>query len=62
MTTRSDSPFYATISQDWLAVNDQLLEHMETYRTSAELPGENFVALDPELVDRSNADEFEPVL
>lgn len=59
---RQDGPFYATISQDWLKVNDELLDLMEEYRTSATLPDEDFVAVTPELVDRTNADDFEPVL
>ncbi|MDX2376342.1 sugar ABC transporter substrate-binding protein [Microbacterium sp. LRZ72] len=55
-----DGPFYATVIQDWPAVLDTVLEYMETYRETGELPDEDFIETDVTLVDRSNVDEIEP--
>ncbi|WP_110588188.1 sugar ABC transporter substrate-binding protein [Microbacterium suaedae] len=56
------SPMYATASQDWIAVVDELIGTLEDYAASAELPDEPFVALEPHIVDPSNVDDFEPTL
>lgn len=59
---REGGPFYATLNQDWISVVDELIGHMEEYKESATLPDEPFIAHQPELIDRSNADAFEPKL
>ncbi|MFC7405890.1 sugar ABC transporter substrate-binding protein [Georgenia alba] len=55
-------PMYATASQDWIAVADEVLGHMDAYATSATLPEENYVEVEAELVDPGNVDSFEPTL
>jgi ABC-type sugar transport system substrate-binding protein len=55
-----NGPFVATVVQDWPAVLDQVMQYMETYADSGELPEENFVETDVTLVTRDNVAEVEP--
>lgn len=57
-----DGPMYASVSQDWIKVVDQMIGVMNDYRESATLPEDNFIPLDGELIDRSNVATFEPTL
>ncbi|MGO1770444.1 MAG: sugar ABC transporter substrate-binding protein [Microbacterium sp.] len=59
---KQDGPMYATESQDWIGVVDDMIGYMGDYAESAQLPEENFIEVEPTLVDRDNADEFEPTL
>ncbi|MGO1412421.1 sugar ABC transporter substrate-binding protein [Microbacterium sp. JB110] len=59
---REGSPMYATASQDWISVVDDLIGYLSDYADSAALPEETFVELEPEIIDPSNADDFEPTL
>ncbi|MGY1750893.1 sugar ABC transporter substrate-binding protein [Modestobacter sp. SYSU DS0511] len=52
-------PFYATVVQDWPAVLDRVIEFLETYAETGELPEENFVETEVTLVTRENAGEIE---
>ncbi|MGY1840588.1 MULTISPECIES: sugar ABC transporter substrate-binding protein [unclassified Modestobacter] len=56
---QKDGPFYATVVQDWPAVLDQVIEYMETYAETGELPEENFVETEVTLVTRENAGDIE---
>lgn len=57
-----NGPMYASLSQNWIEVVDQVIGYMNDYRDSATLPDENFVEIQGELIDRSNVDSFEPTL
>lgn len=59
---REETPFYATLNQDWITVIDELVTMVDEYKESAALPDTEFVGKTPELIDRSNADAFEPKL
>ena len=52
-------PFVATVVQDWPAVLDIVMEHMQTYAESCELPEENFIETDVTLVTPENVGEIE---
>ncbi|RCS57871.1 sugar ABC transporter substrate-binding protein [Microbacterium sp. JB110] len=56
------SPMYASAAQDWPSVVDEMITHMEEYRTNAALPEENFIEIPAELIDPSNVADFEPTL
>ncbi|OMQ16420.1 hypothetical protein A7K94_0202595 [Modestobacter sp. VKM Ac-2676] len=56
---QKNGPFYATVVQDWPAVLDQVIEYMETYAETGELPEENFVETEVTLVNRENAGDVE---
>lgn len=55
-----EGPFYATVIQDWPAVLEIVIEEMEVYAETGDLPEENFVEADPILVDRDNVEDTEP--
>lgn len=57
---RKDGPFYASVHQDWFSVVDMVVEDIEAYRTDGTLPEENFIEVEGDLIDRSNADDFTP--
>lgn len=57
-----DGPFYASVLQDWSKAVDMTVEAVETYRETGELPSENFVEVDAELIDRTNVDDYEPTM
>lgn len=59
---KKHGPMYASLSQDWIAVVDEVIGYMNDYRDSATLPENNFVEIKGELIDRSNVDTFEPKL
>ncbi|MFC0248154.1 sugar ABC transporter substrate-binding protein [Citricoccus parietis] len=55
-----EGPFYASVLQDWSQVVDMTVESVEAYRESGELPAENFVEVEAELIDRTNVATYEP--
>ncbi|GAA4766436.1 sugar ABC transporter substrate-binding protein [Citricoccus nitrophenolicus] len=57
---KKDGPFYATVLQDWSQAVDMTIEFVDSYRETGELPEENFIEFEPEIIDRSNVDSFEP--
>ncbi|UOQ57393.1 sugar ABC transporter substrate-binding protein [Leucobacter allii] len=59
---KKNGPMYASVSQDWISVVDEVIGYMNDYRDSATLPEENFVEIKGELIDRSNVDSFTPSL
>ncbi|NYE18292.1 sugar ABC transporter substrate-binding protein [Microbacterium immunditiarum] len=50
----------ATIEQPWPTVLDMLVEDVENYRETGELPAERFVAVDVTLVTKENAADITP--
>lgn len=59
---RDEGPFYASVQQDWFDVVEVVLDHIEEYQEDGSLPEENFVEVEGELIDRSNAEEFTPTM
>ncbi|WP_313816032.1 sugar ABC transporter substrate-binding protein [Citricoccus sp.] len=55
-----EGPFYASVLQDWSQVVDMTVESVEAYRETGELPAENFVEVEAELIDRTNVATYEP--
>ncbi|NUL45305.1 sugar ABC transporter substrate-binding protein [Cellulosimicrobium funkei] len=57
-----EGPFYASVLQDWSQVVDMTVESVESYRETGELPAEDFVEVEAELIDRSNVADYEPTM
>lgn len=57
-----DGPFYASVLQDWSTVVDMTVDSVEAYRADGTLPAEDFVEVEPELIDRSNVSDYEPTM
>ncbi|QCU76986.1 hypothetical protein E7744_01160 [Citricoccus sp. SGAir0253] len=57
---KKGGPFYASVHQDWFSVVDVVVEDIEEYRADGTLPEDNFVTVEGELIDRSNAADFTP--
>ena len=53
-------PFLATVVQDWPGVIDSLVEYMQEYHETGNLPEENFIEVDVELVTQENAADTTP--
>jgi len=56
----SDGAFLATSMQPWPEVLDMVIADIEEYRATGTLPSTNFVAVEPTLVDASNAKDITP--
>ncbi|MQA32519.1 sugar ABC transporter substrate-binding protein [Modestobacter roseus] len=52
--------FVATANQPWPEVLDTVVEQVETYRETGELPAENYEAVDTTIVDDENASTITP--
>lgn len=57
---KADGPFYATVTQDWSAIVKQIIDAVNVYATSGDLPKNNFVQPDVTLVTRANVDSITP--
>ncbi len=57
---KADGPFYATISQDWQAIVQLVIDAVTIYAANGDLPESNFVTTEVTLVTRENVDSIEP--
>ncbi|WP_309708646.1 sugar ABC transporter substrate-binding protein [Pseudolysinimonas sp.] len=57
---KANGPFYATISQDWQAIVQLVVDAVTIYAENGDLPESNFVTTEVTLVTRENVDNIEP--